>query len=177
MYRKFIATVSAAAIALTALGALPAAAADRDTTRALAAILGIAAVGALIHQNNKKDKKKVQTHRKPSPVYQKPRHVAPKRHTPKYVQPSYKTPRGHGVKPRPLPQRVNRKLLPQQCFRTFDTRKGRVAMFGNRCLQRNFAGSNRLPQQCQSMYRTPRGNQVGYDARCLRDRGYSLARG
>lgn len=166
MYRKFIATVSAAAIALTALGAVPAAAGDRDNARALAAILGIAAVGAIIHQKNKKDKKQTYSHR-PAPVYQPPQRHAP----------SYAPPRHHQPKPRPMPQRVDRKLLPQQCFRTYDTNRGRVAMFANRCLQKNYQFSNRLPQQCNYVFRTPQGEQRGYDARCLRDQGYRLARG
>ncbi len=177
MYRKFIGTLCAAAIALTALGAAPAFAGDRENARALAAILGIAAVGALIHQKNKKDKKRADAYHAPAPVYQKPRHVEPRHHKPQYTQPRHSTPRYGHPAPRPLPQRANRKLLPQECFRTFDTRRGRVAMFGGRCLQRSFAGANRLPQQCRSIYNTPRGDQLGYDARCLRDRGYSLARG
>ena len=166
MYRKFIATISAAAIGLTALGSTPAAAGDRENARALAAILGIAAVGAIIHQQNKKDKKQVYSHR-PAPVYQPPRQHAPAHNPPRY----------HAPQPRPLPKRVDRKLLPQECFRTYDTRRGRVAMFGSHCLQKNYQFANRLPQQCNLVVRTSQGDRRGYDARCLRDQGYRLARG
>lgn len=161
MYRKFIATVSAAAIALTAMGAAPAYADDRDAARALAAILGIAVVGALIHDNNKKKKRKV--HRQ-APVYNQPL----------YNQPAYKQQR---IKPRPLPQRANRKLLPQRCFRSVDTRQGTYRMFGQRCLNKHYRHVNSLPQRCQYTFRTYDGKRRGYEARCLRDAGYRLARG
>ncbi len=156
MYRKFIATVSAAAIALTALGSAPAYADDRDTARALAAILGLAVVGAIIHDKNKDKKRKA--HR-PAPVY--------KEH-------AYKP---HRIKPRPLPQRVNRKLLPQRCFRSVDTRQGTYRMFGQRCLNKHYRHVNSLPQRCHYTFRTYDGKRRGYEARCLRNAGYRLARG
>ena len=55
MYRKFIATITAASIALTAAGASPVFAGDRDTQRAIAALLGLAAVGIIIADNKKRD--------------------------------------------------------------------------------------------------------------------------
>ena len=45
MYRKFITTVAAASIALTALGSVPAVAGERETANAIAAILGLAVAG------------------------------------------------------------------------------------------------------------------------------------
>ena len=161
MYRKFIATISAAAIALTALGSAPAYADDRDAARALAAILGIAVVGAIIHDRNKDKKRKVHQH---APVYKK--HVQKKHvHKP------------HRLQPRPLPQRVNRKLLPQRCFRSVQTYQGTFRMFGQRCLNRHYSFANSLPNRCRYVFPTPNGNRKGYDARCLRDAGYRLARG
>ncbi len=176
MYRTFITTIAAASIALTAFGAAPAFAGERENARAIAAILGIAAVGALIHKNNKKDKHRAETHR-PAPVYQEPVYKKPKTHTPKYAQPIHDTPRYQHPKPRPLPQRAHRKLLPKQCFRAFETYRGKVRMFGKRCLKRNFQFAHRLPRQCQYIFDTPRGDRRGYEARCLREHGYRLARG
>lgn len=161
MYRKFIATVSAAAIALTALGSAPARADDRDAARALAAILGIAVVGAIIHDRNKDKKRKV--HRE-APVYKK--HVQKKHvHKP------------HRIQPRPLPQRANRKLLPQRCFRSVQTYQGNYRMFGQRCLNKHYRHVNSLPNRCRYVFPTQNGTRRGYDARCLRDAGYRLARG
>ncbi|KIN63102.1 hypothetical protein Z946_1965 [Sulfitobacter noctilucicola] len=176
MYRRFISTIAAASIALTALGSTSAFAGERERANALAAILGVAVVGALIHQNRKKDKRHVEVQR-PAPSYAPPKHKQPVYKTPKHVKPTHKVPVYQQPKPRPLPQRVNRKLLPQQCFRTYQTRKGRVAMFAEGCLRRNFTAARHLPNQCQYVFRTPEGNRRGYEARCLRDQGYRLARG
>jgi hypothetical protein len=166
MYRRFIATITAAAIAITAIGALPAAADERDTARALAAILGLAVVGKIIHDNRKDDR--VQRHQ-PAPVYRQKQHKQQVYNPPRY--------QNQHVQPRPLPQRVDRKLLPGQCLRSFDTRGGKVRMFGRKCLNNNYQYTRRLPQQCLQVFRTNRGDRQGYEARCLRQNGYSLARG
>ncbi|QFT58478.1 hypothetical protein FIU94_06520 [Sulfitobacter sp. THAF37] len=174
MYRRFIATIAAASIAITAIGAVPAHAGDRDTVRALAAILGVAVVGKIIHDNNKKKKQRV--HRQPAPVYAPPYSTPPRHRPPQIHQPRHNPPR-YNPQPRPLPQHVNRKLLPKQCFQSFDTRRGKVRMFGEHCLQRNFRHVNSLPRNCQYKFGTPNGLRTGYEARCLRDAGYRLARG
>jgi hypothetical protein len=163
MYRRFIATIAAASLAITAMGAIPAYAGDRDTARALAAILGVAIVGKVIHDNNKKKR----AYQQPAPVRHPPRATAPRHNPPRYNHPQ----------PRPLPRHVNRKLLPQECFRSFETRQGKIRMFGERCLQQNFRHANQLPQHCHYKFGTPDGLRSGYEARCLRDAGYSLARG
>lgn len=167
MYRRFISSLIAASIAITAIGAAPAHAGDRDTVRTLAAILGVAVVGKIIHDNNKKKRSQHQA----APVYQHPR-----AHQPRVNQPRHNPPR-YTPQPRHQPRHVNRKLLPQQCFRSFETRKGKVLMFGDQCLRRNFAGAKRLPQRCHYKFGTPDGLRAGYEARCLRDAGYKLARG
>ena len=177
MYRHFIATIAAASIAITAIGAVPAYAGDRDTVRALAAILGVAVVGKIIHDNNKKKR----AYRQPARVHNKPHATAPRHHTPRHDPPRAAKPRHdpprYNPQPRPLPRHVSRKLLPQECFRSFETRQGKIRMFGDRCLKRNFEHVNRLPQRCHYKFGTPNGQRSGYEARCLRDAGYRLARG
>jgi hypothetical protein len=139
---------------MTAVSAAPAHADDRRAARTAATILGLAVVGALIHDATKdKDERYVE----PQPR----RHVQPR-------------PR---VEPRPLPRRVDRKILPQQCLRSYPTRHGNTHMFGRRCLEQNYRAVNRLPQNCTVRIRTDRGPRAGYDARCLRQNGYSLGRG
>jgi len=158
MYRRFIAVLSATAITITAFGAVPARADGDDVRRALGILLGAAIVGKIIHDSEKRD-----------------------RSVTRYVEPQH----GHRIKPQAYPRakpqtqhrRAGRKLLPSKCFRSFDTRRGRVVMFGQRCLQKNFAHAHRLPQSCARKARTQRGVRYGYDARCLRDAGYRLARG
>ena len=60
MHRKFIATVVATSILFTGFAAAPARANQEDVGRALAALRGIAIVGAVIHDSNKDNKAKVQ---------------------------------------------------------------------------------------------------------------------
>lgn len=158
MHRKFIATIVAAAVTVTAIGSAPARA-DEDVLRALAAIAGIAIVGKVIHDRN--ERKRAQhsvtrnTHK--APVYQH-------------------TGRVYDLKPRPLPKRANRRLLPGDCLRSAETRQGRVRYFGKRCLERNYRYVNRLPQYCAVRFRGEDRSRRGYDARCLRREGYQLAR-
>lgn len=151
---RFIGTLTAVAIAFTAVSAAPAQADDRRTARTVATILGLAVAGVIIHDATKD---------------RGDRYVAPqpKRH----VQPQRR------IEPRPLPQRVNRKILPQQCLRSYPTRNGKTQMFGSRCLEQNYRAANRLPQNCAVQIRTDRGPRAGYDARCLSRSGYSLGRG
>ncbi|MFK7834614.1 MAG: hypothetical protein AB8B60_00205 [Sulfitobacter sp.] len=176
MYRKFIAVVAATSIALTAIGASAAHAGDHRKNNAqantIAALLGLAVVGALIQENRKDKKKEAQVHHRSVPAYKHPKH-----HTPKYTRPAYTPPRYQQPEPRPLPRRVNRKLLPKECLRSFNSRNGKVRMFPQRCLNSNYQFAHRLPQQCNYVFNTPRGDRRGYEARCLRDRGYRLARG
>lgn len=160
---RLIGTITAATIAVTSIGITPAYA-DRDdrAARALATVLGIAVLGAIIHDNNKSDKShKNETYRKPVQT-----------HRTKPIQ----TQRKQRIAPKALPQRVSRKLVPQSCLRSFRTRDGRTQMFGQRCLQRSNTNVNRLPQKCFQRIRTRDGQRAGYNARCLSRRGYQLSR-
>ncbi|MDW3224002.1 MAG: hypothetical protein R8G34_14135 [Paracoccaceae bacterium] len=155
MHRKFIATIVAAALAVTTIGNAPARAND-NVLGALAAIAGIAIVGKVIHDHNKrKDQRNTVTRQTYNPPVQ-----------------SYNN-QVYNLKPRPLPKRANRKLLPGNCLRSADTRQGRVRYFGQRCLQQSYKFANRLPQNCKVRVR---GQGRGYEARCLRQNGYQLAR-
>jgi hypothetical protein len=172
LHRKFIAFVAGLSIAITGFSAVPAAADQDDTARALAAILGIAIVGAAIH-DARKDKEQVTRHDSYRPAQRRDSYrPAPRRDDRHHARPGY----GH-VQPRPLPPRAdNRKLLPQACLQTFQTRRGQVNGFGEQCLSRNYSFTNRLPQDCALRVRTRHGHGRGYEARCLRQYGYKLAR-
>jgi hypothetical protein len=56
MHRKSIAAIISASIAITAFSANSAAAGDRDTANFLAGLAGLAIIGAIIHDSNKKNK-------------------------------------------------------------------------------------------------------------------------
>lgn len=158
---RLIGTMTAATIAITSLGITPAYA-DRDdrAARAVATVLGIAVLGAIIHDRNKDEKS----------------HKPTVRRHPVQVHRKVQKPRAHRVAPKPLPKRVNRKLVPQNCLQSFRTRQGRTQMFGQRCLQRSHTNVNHLPQRCFQRIRTREGHLAGYDARCLSKHGYQLSR-
>jgi hypothetical protein len=158
MYSKFIATVAVASILITGFSAAPARANQDDVGRALAALLGIAIVGAVIHENKKN--KKQRAHVKPAPRHKVHKPVQKQRH----------------VKPRPLPRHVSQHLLPGRCLRSFETRRGTARIFGQRCLERHYGFTHRLPQHCERRVRTDRGSRSGFGANCLRKQGYKLAR-
>ena len=153
MHRRFIATITAASIAITAFAAPPARAGDEEVARALAAIAGIAILGAAIKSSRDK-KKEHATHQA------QPRH--PKVH--------------RQVQPRPLPKRVHRKSLPQRCLRNFRDRHGTFTAFGRQCLHNNYNFVNSLPQRCERSVRTNRGYRSVYGARCLSRNGFQVAR-
>ncbi len=171
---RLIGTLAATAIAFMSFSAVPAYADDRRAVRTIATILGIAVVGKIIHDKNK-DRKKERAAREQK-VYKshRPNRVEMHRPRPRAHDPVQRHPR---VAPRPLPRRVDRKLLPQNCFRSYNTRNGAAHVFDERCLQRNYAHVNRMPQSCAQRIRTNEGPRIGYDARCLRRNGYSLDRG
>lgn len=151
LHHKFIASVVCLSILITAGTAAPSRADQDDVGRALAAILGLAIVGAVI-ADQKKDKREVYKH-----TYVQPK---PK----KYVEPK----RYHPTS--------NRQLLPQRCLRTFDVDRGRMSAFGRRCLQRHYDYAADLPRRCYTEVWTDRGWRGAYSARCLRNKGYRLAR-
>lgn len=157
MHRKFIGIIIAAALAVTTIGNAPARA-DEKLLGALAAIVGIAVVGKVIHDRNQRKR------------------VEPATRNAVKAPPVHRNNRVYDLKPRALPQRANRKLLPGDCLRSADTRQGRVRYFAQRCLERNFRHADRLPQDCAIRLRGQSRHKRGYDARCLRDEGYQLAR-
>lgn len=164
MHRRFIAAIAAASIVITAFGAAPARADEDDVARALAIILGLAVIGSALKDDNDA-----------RPVYRTyPRHPRPiYRDNPRHARPIY---RGD-PRPRPVPPRVNRKLLPQQCLVSIQSKRGdRARIFGQRCLEQNYRYVNRLPRDCATRIKTHRGWRYGYGARCLNRRGYALAR-
>ena len=184
MYRKFIATIAALSVAITAFGARDAAADEKEVLRTLAAIAGVAIVGKMIYDNKKdREERETVTRRRAAPVYEAPRYYPTVSERPRlrpYVDRRPQPRRTARTSPkrevRPLPERVDRKLLPQQCFRSFNGEDGKVMMFGEPCLEKNYAQVDRLPNYCAKRVKTADGARYGYDARCLRDSGYSLAR-
>lgn len=172
MFARLTGTLAAAAFALTTLGAAPVQADRQDTARIAAALLGIAAIAKIIHDKNDRDDTRSAS--RDRPVHQ------PHVYRNDYYGQRYDPVNRGGLYPRPVPPRVHdrrAKLLPQECFRSFETRKGPRHIFGRRCLKRNFRHVNSLPQACAVKFRSHGNTYRGYGARCLRRAGYALARG
>lgn len=70
------------------------------------------------------------------------------------------------------------RVLPANCIRNVTRRNGNtIRMFGQRCLNNNYAHVNRLPEACHVRVRTENGQRrQGYRARCLRDAGFRTNR-
>ncbi|AEI96181.1 hypothetical protein [Roseobacter litoralis] len=164
MTRRFIATVVSAAIAVAVIGNTPARA-NEDLTRTLAAIVGIAVVGAVIKNkldDDKKEKRAKRASKNRSEVI----------HSNTWHQ-------DHAIQratPYRAPNRANRWLLPGECLRSFSTDDGRYRVFGKKCLERNYGATRQLPDACKVKFRTNNKKRSGYGARCLRRAGYQLAR-
>ncbi len=151
-HKTFIAGVSAVAILMTALGAGRAQAGQYDTERALAAILGLAVVGAIIVKNSKDDRKEqVVTRDRADP----------------------------GLQPRPLPRRAQRDVLPEECLRVMQNGRGRDSrVFGGRCLNQSYAFADSLPRHCAQDLHGARGEgrATVWNAHCLQRNGYRISR-
>lgn len=163
MTRKFIAAVVGAALAVTAIGSAPARA-DEDLARALAAIVGIAIVGKVISDKLDDDKKQPTVTRQATTDDFR------------YIDRNRTGDVISRWEPRPLPRRVERRLLPGECLRSFQTRYGRERIFGKKCLKKNYDFHQSLPRVCEVAFRANNKKRRGYDARCLRQEGYQLAR-
>jgi hypothetical protein len=66
--------------------------------------------------------------------------------------------------------------LPRECLRSVKTRFGTQRLFGQRCLERNYARVNRLPNRCAVRIYTADGPRRGFDPLCLREQGFWTTR-
>lgn len=182
MHRIFIAAIISVSIAITAISANSAAAGERETANLLAGLAGLAIIGAIIHDSNKKNKTTDYTSRDnyaplPQQKHDYSNRGRDRQHKHNYDAPPRHKENVHGQpKQRPLPHRVSRKALPSNCLRSIDTRRGPQRIFGNRCLNNNFRHVNKLPHACYTEVRSRGRLHHGFGARCLHNKGYSIAR-
>jgi len=83
------------------------------------------------------------------------------------------------VAPQPQP-RVDRgwRVLPASCIRNVNRRNGNtIRIFGQRCLNNNYAHVARLPEACHVRVRNENGQRrQGFRVRCLRNQGFRTDR-
>lgn len=173
MSRTFIATILAAAIAVTGFSAAPARAADgEDIAKALAGIAAIAIIGKAIKDSRDKDdddKRVSRDRHHDNDRWDRGRHDRDDRW-------NRDRRRGHD-RDRDRGHRRDARALPGACFQRFDTNRGTVRAFGRYCLSRNYRHARSLPNHCEMNVRTRRGTVRAYEPSCLRRQGYSIARG
>lgn len=160
-HKSFIAGIALAAILITALGAAQAQAQSRDTQRALAALLGLAVVGAIIADRRDDDRESQAVTRSRPHRWQD-------------RDGSYR-----GVHPRPLPQRAQRQLLPRECLREVRTNRGRtLQVYSGPCMHRTYAFASSLPRSCARQVQGGRraDRPTVWGAHCLQQNGYRVSR-
>lgn len=168
MHRKFIAIILAAAVAVTGLGAVPAAAGEKELKRILLGVAALGIIAAAIENDKRRDNSRAN-----GPVTRQQTYYPPVVHAP---------PRGHGpykgyVAPRPLPDRARADFLPGDCLRSVSDRRGTRNVYVAGCLEHNHVQVSRLPDACQlSVIGQDRGRRDAFDARCLADYGYRSGR-
>ncbi|MCR9127859.1 MAG: hypothetical protein NXH82_17315 [Rhodobacteraceae bacterium] len=161
MFRYLTAACSGLAFMLAGVAAGPAHAGNDDLARFLAGAAALAILGAAVRDSRADPV----TRHAPQP------HVRP-------LQPPVRAHRPHAQPaPRALPRDVARYALPANCLRSFDTHRGTVRLFPQRCLWRNSVQVGALPQDCARSIQTRQGPRHGYAPRCLRQYGYRLANG
>lgn len=158
--RGLIAPLLVGALTLTSITAPPAFAGPRNQNNndeingLIAALLGLAVVGAVISNKNN-------DHDSGRPT--KPRR--PKRG-------------GQGWDDRGMHPKFQ---LPRDCLRRFNTQYGKEKYWGKRCLKRNYEFSRSLPRSCRDtiVARNNRGVYVVrkvYEPRCMKQAGYRKSR-
>jgi hypothetical protein len=147
--KRLTALAAAAAVALA--GAIPApAAAKSDGDKALLLLLGAAALGYALHQQNRR-------HDRPAP---------PPMVTPQPWPPI--------VGPRPIPQPGSDwRKIPDECVFDVHTDAGRRDVVSGRCVT-ELTRITTLPQQCAFDIYTSAGKRSVYGTRCLTDYGYRI---
>jgi hypothetical protein len=175
IHRKFIALVAATSIAVTSLTAAPAHA-KNDTAKILVGVAALALIGVAISQSNKSRRRNRTTRSQPydnGGIYNDGGY----RDDNIYNDGGYRGDDDYyddGSFTRPLPRRVQRKVLPRSCKVQARTRSGRVPAYSGRCLNNNFRYANALPRQCSFRARTTRhgSRHTVYARNCLAQHGY-----
>lgn len=154
MFKTFTAGLLAATLTFTsATSAQANGLSEDDIGKLLFGLVATAAIASAINNNRDDDRARVTVHQKPR--------VEVRRH-----QPRAHAPRNSRRASVPAP-------LPRECMRSVQTRNGTQRVFGQGCLNRNYAQANHLPRDCAVRFNTNRGQRTGYAARCLRNNGFS----
>ncbi|MGR3455467.1 hypothetical protein [Pseudooceanicola sp.] len=160
MGRKFIATILAAALAVTAISAPAQARNNDDLVKFLAGATALVIIGKAIH-DSKERKERNETHYRPQPRHDD-------RHSPR---------QGHGDRwdrhdrdrhDRDRWDRHDRRIsMPAECRVNVRTPRGTIAGYGYRCVQQNPRLARAIPGECVTATRAHQGPRFIYSSHCL----------
>ncbi|MGI3170178.1 hypothetical protein ACRARG_13590 [Pseudooceanicola sp. C21-150M6] len=164
MTRRILATILAAAVAVTSVNVSTAQADNRDITRIIVGATALAIIGGAIANANNRDnhREPERYHPRPDPngyhwgrTYQKP--IDRRTERPGYDRrnPSHDRVRG---------------TIPRNCLRNVSTRGGWTTGYGLRCAQESVRGT--LPSDCVRR-NTSAGPRLFYERTCLRRYGFN----
>ncbi|MGR3321846.1 MAG: hypothetical protein ACU0DK_07940 [Pseudooceanicola sp.] len=160
MARKFISTILAASLAITAVSLPAKARANDDIVKFLAGATALVIIGKAIENNRAKADVR-RDHQ--------PRYVQPQRHDRKWKH--------HRDQDRNRwhRDRDNRRIsLPASCRVNLRTPSGTISGYGYRCIQQNPRLARAIPGQCVTATRAYRGPRFIYSDRCLARAGYRV---
>ncbi|MEM6891530.1 MAG: hypothetical protein AAF636_25920 [Pseudomonadota bacterium] len=139
-----------------------------DLAKALA---GFAVIGLIASAAN--DRKKKRQAEASSSILGSPFRSIENPNSPRIIGGEIRRPRSHNGNIRNV---FRRAPLPDRCLRIVSTVRGDRAVYGARCLSRNYVYSNRLPDRCELQIRTQNRIRNAYGVRCLRRDGWQVAR-
>ncbi len=174
MHRKFIATILAAAIAVTSVGTTSAQAGNRELHRLLVGAAALAIIGgAIAAENNRQTTTTHYTHKpKPKPKAHHNNHYKNhgyNNHGHKQGHKQYKQYKNHnqGYK-----KKHAGKFTPRKCMRNVMTRHGWTQGYAVKCTRNNVRRPAALPSDCVRR-NFANGPRKFYAPRCLRKYGYN----
>lgn len=148
-------TAGVIALALASAMSAQASGLDReDVGKLLIGVVALAAIGVAVDNNNRREEESRAT-----------------------LQPAHGISTGNSWSHRNDQRHDSRRrVLPHDCLRRVETRFGTQRMFGQHCLQRNYAHVNNLPERCAVRVYTINGPRSGFDPLCLREQGFQSNR-
>ena len=132
IYRKFIATILAASVAVTGLTAAPARAGNDDIAKVLLGATALVVIGSAIAQGSERNRPVIYRNApRPKGVTHNHRYKAPVRHRNTYAPARHRHVHGHA--PRRAQHSRHRVVLPKACR---ISNSGRRTVYSARCLER-----------------------------------------
>jgi len=154
MMKSIITGITALSLTLATVTPAQADGLDReDVGKLLLGLVAIAAVGAVIDNNQRRDQQSTQGRQNNQD-------------------------RGSWADlNRPRERRAERaRILPHRCLQTVETRFGHLRLFSERCLERRYRHVDHLPRRCEVRVYSAEGPRNGFDPLCLREQGYRTNR-